>query len=200
MPCLSVFLTYKLLSIQNVTSCFIRCYKLHLQSKKKKSTLNNNVLQSKKQGKMKQIEKLISAENFCAVNLGKLSQLNEYVLDMGPEIKIPGKVFCGTALECTGGEFSFQMFQPGTETGFKHTHKNHEELYFFLSGNGEFQVDDKVFPITEGTVVRVSPNGKRSVRNNSDTPLIMLCIQYKANTFNSEDANDGVILHEPVKW
>ena len=41
---------------------------------------------------MKQIEKLISAENFCAVNLGKLSQLNEYVLEMGPEIKIPGKV------------------------------------------------------------------------------------------------------------
>ena len=149
---------------------------------------------------MKQIEKLISAENFCAVNIGKLSQLNEYVLEMGPEIKIPGKVFCGTALGCTGSEFSFQMFQPGTETGFKHTHKNHEELYFFLSGKGEFQVDDRIFHITEGTVVRVSPDGKRSVRNNGDTPLIMLCIQYKANTFNSEDANDGVIVQEPVKW
>ncbi|MBU3806896.1 MAG: cupin domain-containing protein, partial [Candidatus Phocaeicola faecipullorum] len=133
-------------------------------------------------------------------NLGKLSQLNEYVLEMGPEIKIPGKVFCGTALGCTGSEFSFQMFRPGTETGFKHTHKNHEELYFFLSGKGEFQVDDRIFHITEGTVVRVSPDGKRSVRNNGDTPLIMLCIQYKTNTFNSEDANDGVILQEPVKW
>ena len=104
------------------------------------------------------------------------------------------------SLGCTGSEFSFQMFQPGTETGFKHTHKSHEELYFFLSGNGEFQVDDKIFPITEGTVVRVSPDGKRSVRNNGDTPLVMLCIQYKANTFNSEDANDGVILQEQVKW
>ena len=113
---------------------------------------------------MKQIEKLISAENFCAVNLGKLSQLNEYVLEMGPEIKIPGKVFCGTALGCTGSEFSFQMFQPGTETGFKHTHKNHEELYLFLRGKGEFQVDGQIFPVAEGSIVRVSPSGNSARR------------------------------------
>lgn len=99
-----------------------------------------------------------------------------------------------------GSEFSFQLFQPGTETGFLHTHKTHEELYFFLSGNGEFQVDGQVFPISEGSVVRVVPEGKRSIRNNGTEPLVMLCIQYKSNTFNSEDAADGNILGEPVKW
>ena len=143
---------------------------------------------------------MATAENFSAISVGKLSELGDYVLELSPEVKIPGKVFGGAALQATGSEFSFQMFQPGTETGFLHTHKNHEELYFFLSGKGEFQVDGQVFPVEEGSVVRVSPDGKRSVRNNGTTPLVMLCVQYQGGTFTAEDATDGVILNEPVKW
>ena len=149
---------------------------------------------------MKEIKKMATAENFSAISVGKLSELGDYVLELSPEVKIPGKVFGGAALPATGSEFSFQMFQPGTETGFLHTHKNHEELYFFLSGKGEFQVDGQVFPVEEGSVVRVSPDGKRSVRNNGTTPLVMLCVQYRGGTFTAEDATDGVILNEPVKW
>ena len=149
---------------------------------------------------MKQIQKLSEAENFSAINLGRLSDISDYVLELGPEIKIPGKVFGGQAVGATGGEFSFQVFAPGQETGFLHNHKNHEELYFFLSGKGEFQVDGKVFPVGEGSVVRVAPAGRRSVRNNGDTPLVMLCVQYRGNTFSAEDAADGDILSEPVSW
>ena len=126
--------------------------------------------------------------------------MGDYVLKLSPEINIPGKVFGGSALQTTGSDFSFQLFQPGTETGFLHTHKTHEELYFFLSGNGEFQVDGHVFPISEGSVVRVAPEGKRSIRNNGTEPLIMLCVQYKGNTFSEEDAKDGNLLNETVKW
>lgn len=149
---------------------------------------------------MKQIEKIAEAENFSAISVGKMSELNEYVLEMGPEIKIPGKVFCGKALSTTGAEFSFQSFAPGTETGFLHSHKTHEELYFFLSGKGEFQVDSKVFAIGEGSVVRVAPAGVRSVRNNGTEPLVMLCVQYKADSFTSDDATDGVISDKKVEW
>lgn len=149
---------------------------------------------------MKQIEKIASASNFSAISVGKLDELKDYVLELGPEVKIPGKVFGGAALHATGAEFSFQMFQPGTETGFLHTHKEHEELYFFLSGQGEFQVDGQVFPVAEGSVVRVAPAGVRSVRNNGTAPLLMLCVQYKAATFTAADATDGTILQEPVKW
>lgn len=149
---------------------------------------------------MKKIEQIASANNYSAVNVGKLSELNDYVLELSPEVKIPGKVFGGAALGATGGEFSFQVFQPGTETGFLHTHKQHEELYFFLSGNGEFQVDGEVFPVREGSVVRVAPDGRRSVRNNGSEPLVMLCVQYRGGTFTADDAADGVILNEPVKW
>lgn len=149
---------------------------------------------------MKQIEKVASATNFAAISVGNLNELSDYVLELGPGVKIPGKVFGGAALQATGGEFSFQVFLPGTETGFLHTHKVHEELYFFLKGKGEFQVDGEIFPISEGSVVRVSPAGKRSVRNNGEEPLVMLCVQYRGGTFTAEDAADGVILNEPVKW
>lgn len=149
---------------------------------------------------MKQIEGIASEKNFKAINVGPLDEVSQYVLEMGPEVKIPGKVFCGATLGTTGSELSFQVFQPGTETGFLHTHKNHEELYFFLGGKGQFQVDGKVFDVQEGSVVRVSPEGKRSVRNNGSAPLVMLCVQYKAQTFSPEDAADGNILQEPVCW
>lgn len=149
---------------------------------------------------MKQIKTIEKDANFSAVNFGKIDAVKDYVLELGPEIKIPGKVFGGQAIGATGGEFSFQVFAPGQETGFLHTHKNHEELYFFLKGKGEFQVDGDVFPVEEGSVVRVAPEGRRSVRNNSTEPLVMLCVQYRGNTFTKEDATDGDILNEPVIW
>lgn len=61
-------------------------------------------------------------------------------------------------------------------------------------------MDGKVFPVAEGTVVRVAPEGVRSVRNKGDVALVMLCVQYKAGTFTSADAADGEILQTPVEW
>ncbi len=149
---------------------------------------------------MKETKTIAKAGNFTAVDFGKLSDIKDYVLELGPEVKIPGKVFGGQSVEATGGDFSFQSFAPGQETGFLHTHKTHEELYFFLAGKGEFQVDGEIFPITEGSVVRVAPDGKRSVRNTGTQPLLMLCVQYRGDTFTEDDAADGVILGESVEW
>jgi mannose-6-phosphate isomerase-like protein (cupin superfamily) len=149
---------------------------------------------------MKQMEKIAAGEHFTAVDAGKMAQLGEYRLQLAPGVELPGKVFGGAAVGATGAEFSFQSFAPGTETGFLHTHRTHEELYFFLSGRGEFQVDGKCFPVGEGSVVRVAPEGRRSVRNNGSEPLVMLCVQYRGGTFTAEDATDGNILQEPVRW
>ena len=149
---------------------------------------------------MKQMEKIAAGEHFTAVDAGKMAQLGEYRLQLAPGVELPGKVFGGAAVGATGAEFSFQSFAPGTETGFLHTHRTHEELYFFLSGRGELQVDGECFPVGEGSVVRVAPEGRRSVRNNGSEPLVMLCVQYRGGTFTAEDATDGNILQEPVRW
>ncbi len=149
---------------------------------------------------MKQIEKISQGAGYTCISVGKMAELSEHVLELGPEVKIPGKVFAGAAAGTTGAEFSFQSFPAGAETGFLHTHRTHEELYIFLSGEGQMQVDGEIFPITEGSVVRVAPAPKRSVRNTGDEPLVMICIQYKEASFTAEDAADGEILAEPVVW
>lgn len=149
---------------------------------------------------MKQTQQIAEGTHFSALSTGSFSQLNDYVLPVAPGMEIQGKVFMGQTLQTTGAEISFQSFAPGKETGFLHTHQTHEELYIFVSGKGEFQVDGQVFPVGEGSIVRVAPEGKRSVRNNGTEPLIMICVQYKAQTFTAQDAADGQLLQEPVKW
>ncbi len=90
---------------------------------------------------MKEIKATADIANATAIDLGPLAEIKDYVLELGPNVKIPGKVFGGAAVKAGGADFSLQVFAPGTEGGFYHTHKEHEELYFFLSGEGEYQVD-----------------------------------------------------------
>ena len=149
---------------------------------------------------MKEIKKTADIANATAIDLGPLAEIKDYVLELGPGVKIPGKVFGGAAVKAGGADFSLQVFAPGTEGGFYHTHKNHEELYFFLSGEGEYQVDGTYIHVREGSVVRVAPAGRRAVRNTGTTPLTMLCIQYQAAEPGSVNPSEGTILNEPVKW
>lgn len=150
---------------------------------------------------MKTVETIKNSKNFTAVNVGKLIDIKDYVFPFG-EIENPGKVFVGQALQTTGSELSFQTLVPGQDSSFLHTHKTHEELYFILKGEGEYQVDGEVFPVTEGSIIRVAPEGKRALKNTGNDEMLMLCIQYKANSFTEYDApaDDGVILNEELKW
>ena len=149
---------------------------------------------------MKEIKTISSTTDYSAISVGKISELNEFVLKLAPGVEIPGKVFIGQSLSLTGAEISFQSFAAGTETGFYHTHKNHEEVYVFLAGEGEFQLDGNIVPLVEGSVVKVAPSVKRTIRNTGSENLVMFCIQYKADSFSAEDAADGVILQEKVEW
>ena len=142
---------------------------------------------------MKEVKTIAKSAHFTAVDFGKLSEIKDYVLHFAPGVDVPGKVFGGQAVGATGGEFSFQSFAPGQES-LLHKHTKHEELYFFLSGKGEYEVDGQKFPITEGSVVRVAPEGHRTLRNNGTEPLLMLCVQYLGNTFTEKDAEDAVML------
>ena len=39
---------------------------------------------------MKQVKAVASATNFKAINVGKLNEVSDYVLELGPDVKIPG--------------------------------------------------------------------------------------------------------------
>ena len=119
---------------------------------------------------MKQIETIAKGLNFEAVNIGSWDEVIGYELPMGPNV-LHGKVFVGQAVGATGSELSFQTLVPGQDSGFLHTHKTHEELYIIIKGEGQYQVDGEIFPVREGTVIRVSPDGKRALKNKPDNAL-----------------------------
>ena len=148
---------------------------------------------------MKSVQTTKTGKNFTAVNVGKLSEIKDYVLPLG-DIQIPGKVFVGQALGTTGSELSFQSFAPGQDGGFLHTHKTHEELYFILKGEGLYQVDGENISVSEGSIIRVAPEGRRAIKNTGTEEMLMLCVQYKGNAFTADDAADGENLSDELKW
>ena len=150
---------------------------------------------------MRTIETIKEGRNYKAVSVGNVDQIIEHELPMGPNV-IQGKVFVGQAVGTTGSELSFQTLVPGQDSGFLHTHKTHEELYIILRGEGTYQVDGEQFHVSEGTIVRVSPDGRRALKNTGKENLTMLCIQYKANNFTEADSpmTDGNILGDPLVW
>lgn len=112
--------------------------------------------------------------------------------------KIPGKQFLRESLGLTGMEISVNAFPAGRVFRIRHHHEKNEEVYFFLSGEGEFEVDGEVFPIGAGSVVRIAPAGVRGFRNTGATPLNFICIQARADSGVQAGAVDGVGDGAPI--
>ena len=67
------------------------------------------------------------------------------------------------------------------------------ENYIILSGAGKFQVNDDVFDIAEGSVVRVSPGCFRNLKCTSAEPMTYICIQAKSGSLEKYTAEDAEI-------
>lgn len=133
--------------------------------------------------------------NFSAVEAGTLSNL----LNMSKD-PIPGKLFLKDKLGLTGMEVSLNQLPEGGAVPFYHTHRENEELYLFIGGRGQFQVDGQIFEVKEGTAIRVSPEGERTLRNTGIGDLYFIVIQAKEDSLRQWVATDGVILDRPVIW
>ena len=97
-----------------------------------------------------------------------------------------GKVFLKDATKLTGSEISFTIYPPGASIPFFHSHKTHEEVYVVVNGEGEYQVDDTVFPIKEGSVVRVGTGASRNLKNTGNVPMTVICFQSVENTLTGD--------------
>lgn len=94
---------------------------------------------------MKKIEQTAQAENFSAINVGKLSRLSDYVLELGPNVKIPGKVFGGRALQATGAEFSFQSLPRVRKRGSCIVIRRMRSFTFSFPERGSFRLMVRYF-------------------------------------------------------
>ena len=52
---------------------------------------------------MTETKTIAKAANVTAVDFGKMSEIKDYTWQLGPEIKIPGKVFGGQSVNATCG-------------------------------------------------------------------------------------------------
>ncbi len=150
---------------------------------------------------MKNVKITSEGTNHVAVDLGKFDELMDYTY-IHPKLmkEVSGKLFTGELLKSTGAELSFTILPPHFQSPFFHRHQKHEEIYIFLKGTGQFQVDDTVFDITEGSVIRIAPQGSRIYRNNSENPLIFICIQVPAGTLESRYVEDGLRAKGDILW
>ena len=130
----------------------------------------------------RQPENILSHANATSAQFGAPGQWGEHGYTHPRLGEVKGKVFLREILGLSGMEVSLNALPPGGACSFLHAHKQNEELYVFLSGEGEFQVDGKVFPVEAGSAVRVAPEGMRAWRPTGSEPLSFLVIQVKAGS------------------
>ncbi|MBJ6724455.1 cupin domain-containing protein [Geomesophilobacter sediminis] len=110
-----------------------------------------------------------------------------------------GKFFIGENLGLTGCEVSLNRLPAGKGMPFVHSHKKNEELYIVLRGSGIFFVDGEEFPISEGSLIRVAPEGERAWKA-GDEDLYFICIQAEAGSLHQATLEDGQRLETVTSW
>ena len=113
---------------------------------------------------------------------------------VGNLAQFEGKVFVKDVLKETSCEISFGSLAPGQAVPFSHSHKANEENYIILSGKGAFQVNDDVFAVAEGSIVRVATDCDRNIKNTAESEnLVYICIQAKEGSLEGYTMTDGVV-------
>ena len=57
-----------------------------------------------------------------------------------------------------------------------HRHAGQEEVYMFVSGSGQMELDHTIFDVTVGDTVLIQDNVFHKVHNNTDVGLKFICI------------------------
>jgi mannose-6-phosphate isomerase-like protein (cupin superfamily) len=109
-------------------------------------------------------------------------------------------VFVQKPTNATGTEISFTTLQPKTQLEYFHKHNKNEETYIILKGSGYFQVDEDCFSIRTGSIIRISPEGVRSLCNTAEEEMIFICIQAKENSLEEHTTDDGQRIAIVPKW
>ena len=115
------------------------------------------------------------------------------IATVGNLASFEGKAFVKDILGITSVELSFGSLAPGCSVPFFHHHKQNEEVYVVLSGEGVFVLDGKEESVSSGSIVRVAPLVSRNTRCTGNEPLVYVCIQGKAGSLEQYTMTDGVV-------
>lgn len=111
------------------------------------------------------------------------------------------KGFLKNELGLTAMEVSLNWLPPGAGMPFTHRHQVNEELYVFLTGFGEFQVENDILPIKPGTCIRCDREVNRAWRCTGDEPLTFIVVQAPAGGYGPKATiEDGMKGDVPLAW
>ena len=120
--------------------------------------------------------------NYKTTELGKIDEL----------INLEnGKAFLHDALELTSCEVSINAVPKGFKVPFNHKHKQNEEVYIILNGEGIITVDGTAVSVKEGSAVKIMPEASRTIENTGDGEFEFICIQAKTNSLEQYGLGDA---------
>lgn len=134
---------------------------------------------------MSEVKVLNEGEKFAYASVGSLHSFE-------------GKQFVKDATGATSCEISFGTLPTDTSVPFFHSHKENEENYIIIGGAGTFQVNNDVFDVAEGSVVRVATNCDRNLKCTSIEPMTYICIQAKESSLGGYTMTDAEITEREI--
>ncbi len=104
-----------------------------------------------------------------------------------------GRVELHQTLGLTGAEISLNQLPAGASVPFVHAHKNNEEIYGILSGQGKVMIDGETVALSSGDWLRIAPAAKRQFFAGEDSGMTFVCIQVKENSLGGFTADDAIV-------
>jgi len=138
--------------------------------------------------------------HYTAYESGARNEWPDHSLEIPGLGEVRGKHFLKDMVGLTGCEISINSLPPGAGMPFHHTHQDNEEVYMFIQGKGQMQIDGEIVGVKEGSIVRIAPGGLRTWRNNSNEPLHYIVVQMRENSLRQYGLGDGVIPEKTVSW
>lgn len=91
-----------------------------------------------------------------------------------PIAEVKDKEFLARGMNCKGVGFGLVRIKPGEGAEYVHQHEVQEEVFVTLEGDGTILLDDERVAMPQGTIVRVDPEVKRAIGNESARDVVFL--------------------------
>jgi mannose-6-phosphate isomerase-like protein (cupin superfamily) len=98
-------------------------------------------------------------------------------------------------LSLSGCEVSYNNFAPDSAVPFVHSHKENEEFYIVLKGDGELYIDGETVSLKAGDAFRIAPLGERCLKSGKEG-MTVICVQSKEHSLGGFTAEDANILQD----
>ena len=106
----------------------------------------------------------------------KLSEAPRWIGDVGKNRRIFSLIFDTNETPTINIAAVTSTLPPGNDQGKVSHHDDAEEIYFILSGKGEFLLDDRWFDVEKDTAIYVGPGVGHCCKNTGDTDLVMFAV------------------------